>query len=247
MAFSYSAVWDSTLGLLRSNGSLLLAIAGVFLFLPGLLTAYFIPPPEQAENFGEMMVQLSGYVRETWHWALLANIANMVGALSIYLLLLRPEGRTVGGIIAGSLTYLPSYFLLSILVAIVVGLGLVLLIAPGIYLVGRLAVAGAVMVAEHRLNPLAAFGGSFERTRGRGWAVAGLIVLVAIGGTILILAVETVLGSVFLLLGGREGLGKLLVAILESGLNAAFSVVLFALLAATYRELVGEDPTKVFA
>jgi hypothetical protein len=33
MKFSYSAVWNDTVALLRSHGSLLLAIAGVFIFI----------------------------------------------------------------------------------------------------------------------------------------------------------------------------------------------------------------------
>ena len=34
MKFSYSAVWDGTVRIFRGNASLLLAVAGVFLFLP---------------------------------------------------------------------------------------------------------------------------------------------------------------------------------------------------------------------
>ena len=37
MKFSYSAVWSDTMRMLRQHGSLLLAVAGVFFLLPGLL------------------------------------------------------------------------------------------------------------------------------------------------------------------------------------------------------------------
>jgi hypothetical protein len=42
MNFSYSAVWNDTVALLKSHGSLLLAVAGVFILLPLLMTAYFL-------------------------------------------------------------------------------------------------------------------------------------------------------------------------------------------------------------
>ncbi|HWT13353.1 MAG TPA: hypothetical protein VN231_11410 [Allosphingosinicella sp.] len=237
MNFSYSAVWNDTAAMLRANSSLLVAIAGAFFFLPGLLSAYFIPPPEEARDFAEMVQQMSGYVGRNWHWSLLGNLLNMVGIVAIYLLLLDPPGRTVGGALAGSVTFLPSYFLLSILLMTILGIAFLLLIVPCLYLLGRIGVAGAVMTAERRLNPVAAIGGAFARTKGRGWAVAGLILMVAAAGIVLILAIQAVLGSIFLLLGGRDGIGGLLVAVLQAALGAAYSTVLVVLLAAIYRAL----------
>ena len=48
MKISYSAVWADTAALLRSHASLIATVAGVFIFLPGLLVAYFLPQPEPA-------------------------------------------------------------------------------------------------------------------------------------------------------------------------------------------------------
>jgi UPF0716 family protein affecting phage T7 exclusion len=45
MKFSYSAVWNDAARMLKEHGSLLLAIAGVFFLLPGLLLGYFLPQP----------------------------------------------------------------------------------------------------------------------------------------------------------------------------------------------------------
>src|SRR4051812_38184352 len=45
MSFSYNAVWEDAVRLLRQHAPLLAAIAGVFLFLPALLFAVFLPQP----------------------------------------------------------------------------------------------------------------------------------------------------------------------------------------------------------
>jgi hypothetical protein len=234
MKFSYSAIWDDTARMLRSHGSLFLALAGVFFLLPALLTGYLIPAPTgQASSVGAMM----GYYRENWLWVLIGNLVNAIGAVSIYLLLFDRRGGTVGSAIAAALPIVPLYFLLSVLVSLLIGFGLALFIIPGIYLLGRIAISGTVMIAENRKSPFNAISAAWRLTRGKGWAVAGLVLLVGIAGGILSFAIAAVLGTVFILVGGREGIGGLLVLILSSALMAAFLTVLIVLLAAIYRRL----------
>lgn len=243
MKFSYSAAWNDAVQMLRRNSSLLLALAGVFFFLPALLVGHFIPQPEGSETIEAMAADLRIYISENWHWLLLANIVNMIGTIAIYLLLFGPRDRTVGSAIAGALPILPFYFIMSIIAFVTVGFGFVWLVLPGIYLLGRLVVSGPVMVAENRRNPIDAIRGSWARTKGKGWAVAGLVVLVFVAGYLLFFAVTAVLGSIFLLVGGKEGLGGLLVLILQSACTAILSTVLIVLFAAIYRSLSAPSET----
>ena len=237
MKFSYSAVWDDTMRMLRANGALFSGIAGVFFFLPALLIAYFAPQPEGAQTLTQLMTDMEAYFAANWPWLLIANLVNMMGAIAIYLLLFDTRGHTVGGSLAGALPILPFYFILSFLSTAIILFGFLWFVLPGIYLVGRLIVGGPLMVAEGRRSPFAALGGSWRLTRKRGWAVAGLVVIIAIVGWLLTTIVTAVLGSVLILIGGREGLGGLLVLILGSALGALFSLVLAVLLAAIYRQL----------
>lgn len=243
MKFSYTAVWNDVVAMLRANGSLLLAIAGVFFLLPALLTGYLLPQPEQAASGEAQLARMMEYYTANIGWLLLGNLVNMVGVIAIYLLLFDARGRTVGGAIAGALPILPFYLLMSILVGLAVGVGLVLLVLPGIYLMGRLVAAGPAMVAEGRHNPLDAIRGSWAKTRGKGWAVAGMVLIVAISGLLLSMVATVVLGSVFYLIGGREGVGPLLVLILNSAVGALFSTVLYVLFAAIYRALRSPEPS----
>lgn len=236
MKFSYSAVWDDVMAMLRSHGSLLFAIAGVFFLLPTLLTGYLLPQPAPASP-SEVMSAMTGYYRDQWPWLLLATAINTVGAIAIYLLLFDGRGRTVGGALSAALPILPFYLLMSVLTGLAIGLGLGLFILPGIYLLGRLTLAPAVMIAEQQRSPLGAIRGSWALTRGRGWAVAGLVVIVALVGYLLGFVVSAVLGTVFVLILGREGAGSLMILILNAAVTAALLTVLLVLFAAIYRAI----------
>ena len=243
MRFSYSAVWADTVNMLKSHGSLIAAVAGVFLLLPTLLTGYFLPQPTPVE--GDPLGPMFAHFAKNWPWLLIGNLFNMVGAIAVYLLLLRGRDQTVGRAIAAALPILPFYLLMSIIANLAIGVGLGLFILPGIYLLGRLFLASPVLVAEQPRNPLAAITGSWGLTRGRGWAVAGLIVIVFAVGMLLSFTITAVLGSVLFIAGGREGIGGLLVLILSSALTAALYAVLTVLIAAIYRALRGEPASSV--
>lgn len=237
MKFSYSAVWADTVALLRSHASLLLTVAGVFLFLPTLLVAHFLPQPE-ATSF-ERLAQLWGeYASANWHWLLLSRLIGMIGSIAI-LLLVFSRGITVGGAIAASLALLPAYFLASLLGSVAIFIGFLLLIVPGLYLMGRLGPLNAVVVAEGHKNPIAALRRCWALTQGQGWAVLGLFLIVALAAAIVVAVASNLLGIVFVLVAGRD-VGALLTLIVATAGNAAMMTLVLVLAAAVYRQLSGE-------
>jgi hypothetical protein len=239
MRFSYNAVWEDTLRLLRQHAPLLAAIAGVFLFLPALLFAVFMPPPVPQGGNPERVVQLVfDYYRTAAPWFLVQGLFTMVGTLAMLRLVFARD--TVGGALVHGLMLLPFYFLLSIICGFMIGFGLILLIVPGLYLLGRLAPVSAVLVAENRRNPFDAIGRTFALTRGHGWAILGIVFVVAIVAGIAVSIAGTLFGLVFVLVAGQE-LGKLLVSVVVSALNAALATLLTMLYAAIYRALAGTD------
>lgn len=239
MSFSYNAVWEDTLRLLRQHAPLLAAIAGVFLFLPALLFAVFMPPPVPQGGDPERVVQLVlDYYRTAAPWFLLQGLFTMVGTLAMLRLVFARD--TVGGALVHGLMLLPFYFLLSIICGFMIGFGLILLIVPGLYLLGRLAPVSAVLVAETRRNPFDAIGRTFALTRGHGWAILGIVFVVAIVAGIAVSIAGTLFGLVFVLVAGQE-LGKMLASVVVSALNAALATLLTMLYAAIYRALAGTD------
>lgn len=236
MRFSYSAVWADVTALLRSHASLIATVAGVFIFLPGLLVAYFLPQPEPAElgRIGQMWID---YLGANWPWLLLNSLVSMTGAIAI-LLLLFARGISVGGAIGAALALLPAYFAASVLGSIAIGFGFVLLIVPGLYLLGRLGPLNSVLVAEAHRNPIAAIRRCLALTKGHGWAILGLILIIAIAAAIAVGVASTLVGILLVLVAGQD-IGQLLVLIVRTAGNAAMMTLLLVLNAAIYRQLSG--------
>ena len=242
MKFSYSAVWDDIVRLFRAHGSLVVALAGVFIFLPALLTAHFLPQP-QAASAAELVPVLKAYLRENWFWLLLENLLNMVGVIAILRLIFPRGGSTVAGVIAAAVAILPFYFLTSLVTGIAIAIGFMLLFVPGLYLFGRLAPVGVVVVAEDRRNPIDAIRRSLEITKGRGWAVLGMVLLVAFAAIVVMLVINNVLGVLLITVAGVE-VGLFLSLIVTAATAAAFTALITLLYAAIYRNLA---PTESVA
>ena len=241
MKFSYSAVWDDTLRLVREHGALLAAIAGVFIFLPSLLLGYLLPAPESVSTDANEAFQMAmDYYRGNLHWFLLVGVIAMWGSLAV-LRLIFPRQATVAGAITAAAALLPFYFLVSLISGFIVGIGFLLLILPGLYLWGRLLPAAPAMVAEERRNPLDALKRGWELSEGHGWLIIGLYLLVAIPAGIMMLVIAQLTGIVFILATGQQ-FGTLLGMIVLCAMQALVSALLTMLAAAVYRALAPRKP-----
>ncbi|HLL32156.1 MAG TPA: hypothetical protein VK403_14295 [Allosphingosinicella sp.] len=236
MKFSYSAVWADVMGLLRSHLSLIATVAGVFIFLPGLLTAYFLPQPEPGD-LAQMRELWTEYATLNWHWLLLGTLVSMIGSIAV-LLLIFARDISVGGAIAAALALLPFYFLASLLSSVALGIGFLLLVVPGLYLLGRLGPLNSVVVAETRRNPIDAIRRCFELTKGHGWAIFGLVAIIAIAAAIVVGIVSALLGILFVIAAGKD-IGLLLTLIVRTAGNTAMVTLLLVLNASIYRQLSG--------
>ena len=235
--FSFSRVWNDTLKMLGANAGLLTAIAGVFLFLPAVLVAHFVPPPEGGTTPAEMIELMIDWWQSNAGWMLLSALVNMIGLIAIYLLLLASPRMTVGGAVAAALPILPFYIVLTVVLNLSLAVGFLLFVVPFIYLLGRLSLASPILVAEMRRSPFNALQRSWALSRGLGWQIALLILLVYIAALIINVAVSSALGIIIVLLLGSEGVGGLLLAIVGGILSAATTLVATVLLAAIYRAL----------
>jgi hypothetical protein len=245
MKLSYSAAWDDLTALLKAHGTLIAALAGVFIFLPTLLLGYLLPRPE-VSNAADFLPALNRYYAANWHWFIASGIVTMLGSLAILLLVFAPKGTSVGGAISRAALFLPFYFLVSLMTGFLLGVAMLFLIVPGLYLFGRLAILGPVMVAEGRKRPLDVIGRTFEVTKGNGWRVLGFFVLVAIAGYVAAGVVNTLFGILFVLAAGKD-LGGLLAMIVASATYSALAVVFLLLYAAVYRQLAGRGAAETFA
>ncbi|HYJ31162.1 MAG TPA: YciC family protein [Allosphingosinicella sp.] len=235
MRLDYAGLWNEALGLIRRNRAVVIALAGAMFFLPNLLVGYLAPlePRAPGISFLEAMI---AHVREHWPMILAGGLIEMLGMLTLLRLFLKADGRTVGATIVASLALLPTMFASGFLTNMAVLAGLVLLIVPGIYLLGRLGLVPAAIVAENRRNPIDAIRRSVALTRSRGFAIAWVFVALFVLAAIADMAVSGSLGSVAILLAGRD-LGLLIAEAAGAIVWAAASVLQAALATGLYQRL----------
>lgn len=236
---SYSAVWADAGRMLLANAGLLTAIAGVFLFLPAVLEARYFPPPEGSANLNEWIAQMRDYVRTNGLWLLLSTTANLTGVIALYLLLLANPRLTVAGAMGRSMSIMPFYLVLSAVLGVLVLLGLSLLIVPGLFLIGKFALATPILINETPRAPFTAMRRSWQRSTGRAWAIAGLLLSIYLIAVVASLAAEVGLGTVILLAFGPGGIGALLLAFVKGLVVTTTTVLVILLLTALYRAVTG--------
>jgi uncharacterized membrane protein len=98
------------------------------------------------------------------------------GANGLYLKYIRNEQADIGEIFDGFRTNYLNIVLASLLMLVIIGLGFVMLIVPGIIFACRLAFV-PYLVVDKRLDPVAAVEKSWNMTRGYGWRVFGMYLL----------------------------------------------------------------------
>jgi len=240
--FTQNAVWADTLKLTRTHWAALIAIAGVFNFLPTLLVNKFYPMTEPAAmaDLQERFQHILDYYRDHSLVIVLQSFVVMIGSAAMLRLVFARSG-TVGGAILFAIALLPAYSILIVLTNLAVGAGFMLLIVPGLYLLGRLLPAGAAMVAEERRNPIDALKRGWALSEGHGWLIVGFYLLVAIGAAILMLAIGSVTGILFRAVAGQE-LGSLLAMIVLCAMQAVAATLFTMVSAAIYRALAPQRP-----
>lgn len=176
---SIGRIFSRAFGTIGSNPVATLGIAFLFGALPSLLFSYAIQAAG-TDTFAALgsaavigLAIFSGVIA-----IMLAMITQgaLVRATTAY-----SEGRKASfgeSAMAGLSVALPL-FLLGLLSAIGIGIGLILLLVPGVILYIMWSVAAPALV-EERLGPIEAFGRSADLTRGARWKVFGLTLIIVV-------------------------------------------------------------------
>jgi len=130
---------------------------------------------------------------------------------------------TVGQLLGAVRPVLGSLILVGIVAGIAIGIGLVLIVVPGLILITIWAVFAPVIVLEHPPG-LGALGRSRELVRGNGWQVFGVIFVLVFGVEIVALLIEGIAAS------AGFGVGivvRVIVQILAAPLAALAASVLY--------------------
>jgi len=119
------------------------------------------------------------------YWLLVFSVVKYGGDL-MYLRAIRNEKFEISEMFDGFKKNYINIILANLLTFAIIGLGFVLLIIPGIILACRLAFV-SYLVMDKNMEPVAAVEKSWEMTKGHGWQIFGmglLVIPIVIGGLI---------------------------------------------------------------
>lgn len=248
MKLSYTDWWNDIVAILRTNASILLALAGAFVFLPvlaaGFLTTPLEPLPEGATP-SEALARFTEFYAQNWLPQVVVLLLSTLGQLLIFIVLLDARRPRVGEAFGLAAPLFLPFFITSVLVGLILFGGFILLVIPFLYLLGRIQLSNAALVAE-RLNPVAAISRSFALTRGQGWRIFFFVFLVFLVAIVIQAAVSGTVGTALALLAGdaaRLSLPKLLLAAIDALFASAFFLLAAALWVTLYRRLAGSRAT----
>lgn len=222
----FGRLWQETQDIVRRHADLLLPVAGLFLFVPQLLLSRQVGGRAPAALFSGPEAMLDFIVLP------LVLVAGIAGQLVIYSLALNDgtAGYRLGEVIRKAFGRLLPAVAVSLVQGIAVGVGLVLLILPGLWLMARF-VAALPLVATDEPDPVRAIQRSWQLTAGRGLVILGMLALL-ISAFLLLSIVFAGLGAALGVAGtvaaGQPatgwGVGRWLFEVITTGVTAVFGL-----------------------
>lgn len=140
----------------------------------------------------------------------------------------------LGQLFASVTPVLGSLILAGLLAAIGIGIGLFLLVVPGLILLTIWALVAPVVVLERPASVFDAFGRSRELVRGNGFRVFGVIVVAFL--------IQFVLSGILAVIFGSSVIGIALSTLLGNALVAPIAAIAVALMYLELRGMRGEAP-----
>lgn len=192
MKFDWAGTFGDAWRYWKRDRELLIPVVGLFLFVPQFALQLFLPPmpplPASDANQAEVVKAadaIAGWLVGNGGWALLAAAVTLFGALTVFLLYLGAERFDLRQALRRGVGLFPRYLLAAIVVGlptVPLVLGLLLLLLPCLYLMGRLAMVAPSLIAERPIAVSAAIKRSFALTRGRGLVMTGLVSMAVLAG-----------------------------------------------------------------
>ncbi len=250
MKLNYMECWNGAIAILRDHKEAILAISGVFVFLPTLLMAQFVGQPvmDGVENFGGMTAAYSSYFSENALAVILSNLLISFGGFVVFLTIAPSHSGTVADDLGKALRLFPFFLLANILTGLVTFAGMLLFVIPGLYVACRLILVPIAMADTGTKNPLDVLKMSWESTDKNGFSILLLVLIIAIIGAITVGVLQMIIGVMTGL--ATSGAGWPLINNLVSALGGTALQVLFAgVIASIYMQLTGKgsDVSEVFS
>lgn len=265
MKFSMSAAWNEAMAMFSANREVLLIVAGIFFFLPSVITALVMPDFQQTMMSNPEAFQTEIKVMyASWGWLFfLMLLAQIVGYLAL-LSLLRDHNRpTVGEAIrAGLVGLLPAigtYFVMVLAMGLALGLLIGLAVAINVtavsvivgvlcfvafvYMTVKFSLAAPVIALDKVGNPFKVLARSWALTKGNSFRIFLFYFLIFICYMVISMIVGIPLGLLMLAIGTKVGL--FINGVVSGALAAVVGSLFVAVLASVHRQLSGPSAEAV--
>jgi len=251
MKFDLSAAWNDAMHLLRTNFALLVPIAGIFFFLPTLiftLSVTEMAEPAANSSATQTLSLLLEYFQSLAPYFFLISIFAIAGNLTMLKLFLGGRDESVGSALKAALILFLPAIIAQFLGSIIMFFGFMLLIVPGLYLSGRLALMSAVIAGENEKNPINAISRSWNLTENNGWWVFLYILIIGLVGAIIQAIISGITG-VILGFALSVDIAFTITSAIDAVLSAIVTTVTVCATASIYRQFTGpkqQDYNEVF-
>ncbi|WP_417622285.1 hypothetical protein [Parasphingorhabdus sp.] len=241
MKFNYMQCWNGAMGLLGAHKEAIIAIAGVFLFLPTLLFAQYVAQPILTgdEDMDGLFAIYSAYFNENALSIMASNLVISFGGLAIYFALAPSRDNTVAESLMAALKAFLVYLVANLLTGLVALPGLILFVIPGLYLTCRLILVPVIVADQQERNPIELLKKSWSLTKDNGFSILMFILIIAIVGTIAVSVVQAVTGVGVGLVTGGAG-WPFIENLVAALVGTAFQLVLTVVTVSIYLELTGK-------
>jgi hypothetical protein len=220
----------------RRDRDLWLRVAGFFFFMPALALYWFAPLPALKDVETEAAQKLVAAWFEANAIGLLGFILLITFGYGVVLTLLLDDRKPVlANAITRALRLLPGLTLASFLTGMLVGLGLIAFVVPGLYVAGRVLLTLPVLVAEPERGPFGALIVSVQRSHARGW----MLMAVTVSGFLAVQFAAGLIGGIADAAGASSGPVEFACDVLFAAVAAAGALAQALLQAAAYRVLTG--------
>lgn len=220
----------------RRDREALALVAGVFLFVPLFAWFLLIPEPVRPATATDQQAYaiVVAWIGANLYWLMLRIAFELYAAAVLLGFYLWRDHATLGALLKGASVALPGFAAAVLASWGLIALGFGAFIVPGIYLYGRVALAGPVYVAEPNVGAFGALARSFALTHNQGWRVALSLAAPLLAGVLalrLVSGIEALAGEGQVVTAVCAGLGAAAGA--ATGIAAAlFKVALYRRLSA---------------
>ncbi len=234
-------ILHTTIGVVTKNFVVLFVLTAIF-YAPSLVVQYLQIEGTAAGQIDFNLLVIGSIISIILQYALISAVTYTVYAS------LQGQSAGIGTSMAQGIRHMFPVILVSILATILMAVGLILLIVPGIIVAIMLTVAVPAVVVE-RAGIFGSLRRSAELTKGYRWSIFGLFVVLVVIYFVIALVVGAVLGFAALSSGGISLVtvgSNWLISLIFGMLSAALAPVIYFKLRVAKEGLDLGDIASVF-